>query len=216
MEWQTHYAEEYGLTSNSLPAMLGVIGDGIGSFTLEHLASRPELIERWLNRMQKERSWTENNWNRYYELLHSLFNRAIKWKRLKVNPVASIDKKVGAKKKFEVRIEESIEDRLLAACEKLNRPTARSAQQAPYMGNSRRDTQQSGCGGEAEARSGRLPNLKRTLLPDRQGRDLESGEISNRYKGRRDETLSLCRVRSWPPCQRDTESAIEAHRFQTG
>ena len=72
--------------------------------------------------MQKERSWTDNNRNRYYELLNSLFNRAIKWKRLKVNPVVSIDKKVGAKKKFEVRMEEGIEDRLIAACEELNRP----------------------------------------------------------------------------------------------
>jgi integrase len=126
-EWQTHYAEEYGLTSNSLSSMLGVIRDGVGSFTLEQLAGRPELIERWLNRMQKERSWTENSWNRYHELLHSVFNRAIKWKRLKINPVMSIDKRVGTKRKFEVRMEEGIEDRLLAACEKLNRP-----QHAPH------------------------------------------------------------------------------------
>jgi integrase len=122
LEWQTHYAEEYGLTSNSLEPMLGVIDEGVGGFTLEHLAGRPDVVERWLNRMQKERSWTDNNWNRYYELLNSLFNRAIKWKRLKVNPIVSIDKRVGAKKKFEVRMEEGIEDLLIAACEKLNRP----------------------------------------------------------------------------------------------
>ena len=87
-EWKTHYAEKYGLTSNSLGPMVGVISDGVGSFSLEHLAAHPDYIERWLNRMQTERKWSENSWNRYYELLHSLFNRAIRWKRLKVEPDA--------------------------------------------------------------------------------------------------------------------------------
>lgn len=121
-EWQTHYAEKYDLTSNSLDPMLGVISEGLGSFTLEHLCAHPEYIERWLNRMQKERNWSENTWNRYYEQLRSLFNRAIKWKRLKSNPVQTIDKRVGASRKFDVRIEEDVEDRLLAACDALNRP----------------------------------------------------------------------------------------------
>ena len=121
-EWQTHYAEKYDLTSNSLGPMLSVISGGLGSFSLEHLVAHPEYIERWLNRMQTERKWSENSWNRYYELLHSLFNRAIRWKRLKANPMLTIDKRVGAKRKSDVRIEEDVEDRLLAACDELNRP----------------------------------------------------------------------------------------------
>jgi integrase len=121
-EWQTHYADEYDLTSNSLKPMLGVIGEGLGGFTLEHLADHSDHIERWLNRMQKDREWTDNTWNRYYELVNTLFNRAIRWKRLQTNPMASIDKRVGARRTFDVRIEEDIEDRLLAACEELNRP----------------------------------------------------------------------------------------------
>jgi integrase len=121
-EWHTHYAERYSLASNSLGSVLDVIGKGLGGFSLEHLAAHPEYIERWLNRMQSERKWSENTWNRYYEQLRSLFNRAIKWKRLKSNPVQTIDKRVGAARKFDVRIEEDVEDRLLAACDTLNRP----------------------------------------------------------------------------------------------
>jgi len=121
-EWKTHYAEKYDLTSNSLGPMVGVISDGLGTFSLEHLAAHPEYIERWLDRMQTERKWSQNSWNRYYEQLHSLFNRAIKWKRLKTNPMLTIDKRVGAKRKSDVRIEEDVEDRLLVACDKLNRP----------------------------------------------------------------------------------------------
>jgi integrase len=34
----------------------------------------------------------------------------------------SLDKRVGATRKFDVRIEEDVEDRLLAACDELNRP----------------------------------------------------------------------------------------------
>ena len=53
-------------------------------------------IERWLNAAQKERGWSDNTWNRYYELLNTVFNRAIKWKtnsvsRMAVNPMASIE-----------------------------------------------------------------------------------------------------------------------------
>lgn len=121
-EWKTHYAEKYDLTSNSLDSMVGVISDELGGFSLEHLAAHPEHIERWLNRMQKERKWSENTWNRYYEQLNTLFNRAIRWKRLKADPMLTIDKRVGSKRKSDVRIEEDIEDRLLAACDDLNRP----------------------------------------------------------------------------------------------
>src|SRR5579872_7099121 len=42
LEWQTHYAEEHSLTSNSLGPMLGVIDAGLGSFTLEQLGGRPD------------------------------------------------------------------------------------------------------------------------------------------------------------------------------
>ena len=89
-------------------------------------------IERWLNRMQKERSWSANTWNRYYELLSTICVRATRWKtngvpRMAHNPMTAIERRVGTKKKFGVRIEEAAEDRLFEACDKLNRP-----QHAPH------------------------------------------------------------------------------------
>jgi integrase len=132
LEWKTHYAEEYGLTSNSLDDMLNVLTDGLGSFTLEHLSGDPVHIERWLNRMQKERNWSPNTWNRYYGLLNTLCVRATRWKtngapRMTHNPMTSIERRVGTKKKFGVRIEEAVEDKLFEACATLNRP-----QHAPH------------------------------------------------------------------------------------
>ena len=132
LEWRTHYAEEYGLTSNSLDSMLNVLTEGLGSITLEQLAGDPILIERWLNRVAKERRWCPNTWNRYYELLSTLCVRATRWRtngvpRMAQNPMTSIERRVGTKKKFGVRIEETAEDRLFDACEKLNRP-----QHAPH------------------------------------------------------------------------------------
>ena len=132
LEWKTHYAEEYGLTANSLDSMLDVLTEGLGSFTLEHLAGDPMHIERWLNRMQRERRWSANTWNRYYELLSTICVRATRWKsngvpRMAHNPMTSIERKVGTKRKFTVRIEELAEDKLLEACDKLNRP-----QHAPH------------------------------------------------------------------------------------
>ncbi len=126
-EWKTHYAEEYGLSSNSLDPMLGVLERGLGTKTLEELAGASLQIERWLNKAQKERRWTDNTWNRYYELLSTLFNRASRWKangvpRMAQSPMPAIERRVGTKKKFRVRIEETAEDKLFAACEKLNRP----------------------------------------------------------------------------------------------
>jgi len=131
-EWTTHYAEEYGLTSNSLTPMLNVLKAGLGEWTLEHLAGASLEIERWLNTSQKERRWTDNTWNRYFELLNTLFNRALKWKtrgvsRMAVNPMASIEKRAGAKRRFERRLEEIEEDKLIEACKLLNRP-----QHAPH------------------------------------------------------------------------------------
>ena len=126
-EWTTHYAEEYGLSSNSLKSMLGVVDEGLGTKTLEELAGASLQIERWLNKMQKERLWSDNTWNRYYELLSTLCNRATRWKangvpRMAQSPMPGIERRVGAKKKFGVRIEESVEDKLFDACAKLNRP----------------------------------------------------------------------------------------------
>jgi integrase len=131
-EWTTHYAKEHGLTSTSLEPMLNVLKEGLGRFTLEQLAGDPLRIERWLNCAKKERGWSDNTWNRYYELLNSLFNRAVKWRvnnipRMRANPLASIDKRPGSTVKFETRIEEDVEDRLLRACDQLNRP-----QHAPH------------------------------------------------------------------------------------
>jgi len=126
-EWKTHYAEEYGLSSTSLGPMLGVVDRGLGTMTLEELAGASLQIERWLNRTQKERHWSDNTWNRYYELLSTLFNRATRWKangvaRMAQNPMPAIERRVGTKKKHRVRIEEGAEDKLFAACAKLNRP----------------------------------------------------------------------------------------------
>lgn len=132
VEWKTHYADEYGLTSNSLEPMLNVLKDGLGVFTLEQLAGNPLLIERWLNEAQKTRGWAHNTWNRYHELLSTICVRATRWRtnglpRMAANPMTAIERRVGSKRKFTARIEESIEDKLFAACEKLNRP-----QHAPH------------------------------------------------------------------------------------
>ena len=129
-EWQIHYAEPHDLRASSLTAMLGVLVAKFGPQTLEQLAGASLQIERWLNAMQKERRWTDNTWNRYYELLNTLFNRALKWRtngvsRIGVNPMAAIEKRTGAKKKFETRIEEPVEQKLIAACARLNRPQHR-------------------------------------------------------------------------------------------
>ena len=89
-------------------------------------------IERWLNRMAKERNWSANTWNRYYGLLSTIFVRATTVAtngvpRMAQNPMTAIERRVGTKKKFGVRIEETAEDRLFAACDELNRP-----QHAPH------------------------------------------------------------------------------------
>src|SRR5207247_10507436 len=125
-----HYGDEYGLASDSLRPMLGVPKKGRGSFSLAQRAGDPLLIERWLNKTQKERNWSDNTWNRYYQLLSTICVRAVRWKtggvgRMATNPMTSIERRVGAKRKFNVRLDETVEDRLLAACELLNRPQHR-------------------------------------------------------------------------------------------
>jgi integrase len=121
-EWKTHHAEKFKLRSTSRDPMLGVLSKGLGRCSLQYLAAHPRRIDRWLVTAQKQRRWSTNTWCRYHELLHTLFARAIEWKRLSVNPMASVEKLVGSKKKFGVRIEEDVEDRLFAACDLLNRP----------------------------------------------------------------------------------------------
>ena len=128
-EWREHYAKEYRLTSNSLPSMLRIVEAGLGTYTLERLAGASLEIERWLNREQKKRGWVDNTWNRYYELLSTLCVRATKWRsngvpRMGQNPMIAIERRVGTKRKFRVRVEESIEDRLFAACDVLDQPQA--------------------------------------------------------------------------------------------
>lgn len=127
-EWLTHYAQEYDLTSNSLHSMLNVLTARWGGCTLEYLAGASTEIERGLNDLARDRKWVNNTWNRYYELLNTLFNRAMKWKtngvpRMANNPLSSIERRVGTKRvHVNVRLEEDVEARLLAACDKLNRP----------------------------------------------------------------------------------------------
>jgi integrase len=126
-EWKTHYKEEYNLTANSLDSMLGVLTTQFGTCTLEYLSGASTEIERWLNRMAKERHWTDNTWLRYYELLNALFGQARRWtanntSRMRVNPMEGIMRRVGTKRRFTTRFEEEVEDKLLAACADLNRP----------------------------------------------------------------------------------------------
>jgi hypothetical protein len=107
--------------------MLNLLKEQFGNCTLEYLGGAPTEIERWLNKTAKERRWADNTWLRYYELLHSLFNQARRWTtngqpRMRVNPMESITRRVGSKRRSTTRIEEDIEDKLLALCPKLNRP----------------------------------------------------------------------------------------------
>ena len=100
-EWRKHYAKEHGLTATSLEPMLGVLLEEFGGLALEQLAGASLRIERWLNEPKHERSWSDNTWNRYYELLNSLFNRAAKWRvnnvpRMRLNPMSSIDRRPGS------------------------------------------------------------------------------------------------------------------------
>lgn len=127
-EWKTHYAEEQDLHMATIDSRLTPLLEKFGACSLKYLAESPTDIERFLNALQKARKWTNNNWNRYYELLHSLFEQALTWKtggvpRMPVNPMVFIEKKVGARKKFDVRLEEDVEARLFAACDRLDEPT---------------------------------------------------------------------------------------------
>jgi hypothetical protein len=124
-EWKEHYAKVHDLDFTSLTSMLRAIDREFGSDTLEYLENASLQIERWLNDLGRQRRWADNTWNRYYQMFNSLFVRAIKWKtgtvvRMKVNPIASIERRVGCKRRFRVRLEEGIEERLFAACDRLD------------------------------------------------------------------------------------------------
>jgi hypothetical protein len=81
------------------------------------MAGAAKQIERRLNEVGQVRAWTDNTWNRYHELLSTLLNRARKWKLLSVNPIESIDRRVGSRGgHVDVRIEEDSEKKLLDAC----------------------------------------------------------------------------------------------------
>jgi hypothetical protein len=84
-------------------------------------------LERWLNQMQRERRWSDVTWNKYHQLLHALFVRAIKWRtgnvsRMSQNSMDAIERRVAPKRRFRVRIEENAEDRLFAACDLIDQP----------------------------------------------------------------------------------------------
>lgn len=127
-EWKTHYAEEQNLHMGSIESRLKPVQAKFGACSLKYLAESPQDIERFMNALARERGWSNNSWNRLYELLHSMFERALKWKtggvpRMPVNPMVFIEKRVGSTKKFDVRLEEDVEARLFAACEQLDGPT---------------------------------------------------------------------------------------------
>jgi integrase len=125
VEWKEHYAKVHDLDFTSLTSMLRAIDKDFGTYTLGYLENASLQIERWLNDLGRQRRWADNTWNRYYQMFNSLFVRAIKWKngtvvRMRVNPMASIERRTGCKRRFRVRLEEGIEDRLFAACDRLD------------------------------------------------------------------------------------------------
>ncbi|MEO7135450.1 MAG: site-specific integrase [Vicinamibacterales bacterium] len=124
-EWTEHYAKVHHLNFASLTSMLRAIDREFGAYTLGYLQHASLQIERWLNDLHRQRKWSDNTWNHYYQMLNSLFVRAIKWRngsvvRMTQNPMASIDRRTGSKRRFRKRLEEGLEDRLFAACDRLD------------------------------------------------------------------------------------------------
>lgn len=125
VEWREHYGKVHDLDFASIEPMLRAIDRDFGMYTLEYLENASLQIERWLNELGRQRRWADNTWNRYYQMFNSLFVRAIKWKngtvvRMRTNPMSAIDRRVGCKRMFRVRLEENVEDRLFAACDRLD------------------------------------------------------------------------------------------------
>jgi hypothetical protein len=137
VEWKEHYAKVHDLDFASIDPMLRLIDKEFGTYTLEYLTNASLQIERWLNDTGRKRNWADNTWNRYYQMFNSLFVRAIKWKngnvvRMQQNPMASIDRRTGSTRKFRVRLEEAVEDRLFAACDRLDDVRFRAGRNAGF------------------------------------------------------------------------------------
>jgi integrase len=52
----------------------------------------PLLIDRYIARKQRERKLSAKTLNNHLRLLHVIFERAVRWRLVKVNPVAAVDK----------------------------------------------------------------------------------------------------------------------------
>ena len=135
-EFQTHHLDATHKRSTATASMLGVLkASTLGARSLDDLASSPELIDRWLKATAKTRDWKASTWNRYFELLRSLFNygRTLKMHgkpRVRVNPCDDIVPPVAEQpEQFKQRpLTEAIETALLAACDRLDdRPTNKRA-----------------------------------------------------------------------------------------
>ncbi len=121
--YKREWVERRHLSRESLYPMLDVIVDGLGAYSLRHLASGdgPPLIEKWLNTQQELRGWSNATWNDYRSLFRRLFSRARRWNRMQASsPIDFIDPRIEERNKPKVRIDEEGERRLIAACPKLN------------------------------------------------------------------------------------------------
>jgi integrase len=131
-DYQAH-RDEFHLTDTGAPDMLNVIAAGpLGALTLTQLAGSSKAIGDWLTANKKARQWKPVTRNRYRTLLHTICDRAVHTetdgvKLMDRNPVDSVKDLpvVKARKQREVRLDEGLEDALLAACALLNRPTTR-------------------------------------------------------------------------------------------
>ena len=113
-------------------------------------------------------------------MFNSLFVRAIKWKngtvvRMRTNPMASIERRVGCKRRFRPRLEEGIEDRLFAACDRLD-DVPPSAWTKLDWNKAEEIRQPRGSGGVAAGDRGRLQDLTVAVLRSDRRRDLEPGD----------------------------------------
>jgi hypothetical protein len=97
-------------------------------------------MERWLNEAKREWNWSDGAWNRYYELLNSLFNqgREVAREQRPTNahePMSAIDRRPVAAVKFETRVEEDIEDRFARSLRRVEPPAAQASQSPAHPGD---------------------------------------------------------------------------------
>jgi hypothetical protein len=85
-QYRETYVEQYGLTSNSLKAVLGVFEREFGAEPLMRLVTNPLMIEKWLQEQQAAKRWSNATFNRYYETGRAIFNWARKHKLMYENP----------------------------------------------------------------------------------------------------------------------------------